>query len=62
MVTKDDISLAIEYIFQNCQDLRYPRGLYHAERCGCLEGHLNAFKKHPKDFVMMAKKKMARVI
>jgi hypothetical protein len=73
MVSKDDISLAIEYVFQNCKQETYPSkaGLHYiptgmirktTDECECIKSHLNAFKKHPKDFVMMTKKKMARVI
>jgi hypothetical protein len=68
MVTKDDISLAVEYIFQECVDekMRYPRGdrhgLHFAEKYGCLRGNMEMLKKNPKEFVAMAKKKMARVI
>jgi hypothetical protein len=68
MVTKEDISLAIEYIFENCDEknMRYPKGdkygRHYAERFGCVKGHLDMFKKHPKEFVNMAKRKMAKVI
>jgi len=64
MVTKEDIQIAIEYIFQKCEpNPRYQRvGSYSPERCGCLEGNFQTFKKQPKEFINLAKKKMARVM
>jgi hypothetical protein len=57
MINQEDIQIAIEWIFEDCLNFKEM-----PDRYGCLKGKLEVFKKHPKDFINVAKRKMAKVI
>jgi len=57
MASSLDLQIAIQWLMDDCKDKKDTN-----EKHGCMVGHLELFKQYPKDFVSMAKRKVAKVM
>jgi hypothetical protein len=57
MASSLDLQIAVQWLMDDCKDKKDA-----SEKNGCLTGHLELFKQYPKDFVSMAKRKVAKVM